>query len=402
MTTALLVVIYAAFVSLGLPDALLGSAWPVMGVDLGVPVSAAGAISMTIAGGTIISALSSGRVLGRFGTGRVTAFSTLATALSLFGFAVSPGFIWLVVLAFPLGLGAGAIDTGINDYVARNFAAHHMNWLHGFWGLGAMGGPLIVAQFIRAGSWRSGYSTVASIQLGLAVVLLVTVPLWRRVERAHGTAVPPGNTGPDRPTRGIFYPLRLTGTITVLMIFLFYCGVEWTMGIWGSTFLVRVKQFDAARAAEAVSVYYGSITAGRLLNGFVSMRFTSRAIVRSSQVAILVGVALLLLPGAVVGPAAGAAAMIGFALIGLGCAPIFPTMIHEIPRFFGAANAGHMIGFQMAVAYAGTTALPPLFGVVAEAFGFGLFAPVLFGYGALMLVASERFNAMSARRRQAG
>ncbi len=395
MATLLLLVIYAAFISLGLPDALLGAAWPVMVEDLGVATSAAGAVSMTISGGTILSALVSGRVLARFGTANVTAVSTLMTAASLMGFALAPGLGWLVLLAVPLGLGAGSIDAGLNSYVAKHYAAHHMNWLHSFWAVGVTTGPLILSHFLRVGTWRDGYSTVSIIQFGLAVVLFLSLPLWRRVAAQHeAPAEAPADGGPADggaqpeacPRRSIFHALTLEGVTPVLLVFLFYCGVEWTMGVWGGTFLVRVKGLEPATAAQWVSVYYGSIMVGRVTSGFVSMRLRSRSIIRIGQVAIVAGVVLLMLP------LPGIASLPGFVLIGLGCAPIFPTMLHETPNYFGRKNAVYAMGLQMAVAYTGSTVVPPLVGLLADGLGFVLFPVVLLGFGLLMMLYSRRVN----------
>lgn len=393
MATLLLVVIYAAFISLGLPDPLLGAAWPVMVSDLGVATSAAGAISMTISGGTILSALLSGRLLAAFGAAKVTVVSTFVTAAALAGFAISPGLFWLILVAAPLGLGAGAIDTGINDFVARHYRAHHMNWLHSFWGVGAMAGPLIIAGFLRGGEWRAGYATVSTLQFGLLGILLLSLPLWKKVADADD-APPARETGANPPGKGLLHALKLDGVTQVLLVFLFYCGVEWTMGIWGSTFLVREKGIEPATAARWASLFYGSIMVGRMVSGFVSMRLSSATIIRIGEIVILLGVGLLFLPGP------GALSMVAFILIGLGCAPIFPTMIHETPNYFGPEHAGYAIGLQMAVAYTGSTFLPPLFGIAADAAGFLIFPWVLLGFGVLMLFYSRQVNRFARHRRK--
>lgn len=410
MATLFLLVIYAAFISLGLPDALLGVAWPVMQVDYDVPVSLAGIISMTISVNTIISSVLSGRILKRFGTGRVTFVSVLATAIALLGFALSPGFLWLVVLAIPLGLGAGSVDAGLNDYVARNYEARHMSWLHSFWGVGAMTGPVIIGQFISQGeSWRNGYLTVSIIQFALVALLFFTLPVWDKVARSkHGPVVTPASPAADhapaRPAgkrktavgaaRSIFRPLRIDGVRPVLLVFFFYCGVEATMGLWGSTYLVRVKGIDVASAAGWVSLFFGSLTVGRFISGFVTMRLTSKALIRIGEISILSGVILLLLP------LPDLFTMISFMLIGIGCAPIFPSMLHETPAHFGDAEAQNIMGFQMAFAYVGMSLLPPIFGAVASGTTFMLFPFVLLAYVALMLFNSERINRSMARRQQ--
>lgn len=412
MATLFLLVIYAAFISLGLPDGLLGVAWPVMYTEFDVPVSLAGLVSMTISLNTIISAVLSGRVLKRFGTGRVTVVSVLLTATALLGFSLAPGVLWLVLLAIPLGLGAGSVDAGLNDYVAKHYEAHHMSWLHSFWGLGAMSGPIIISQILaRDESWRSGYLIVSIVQFGLVALLFGTLPLWDRIARlkgrpAEGSVVhapearhAPARTRPRTPAsvaKSVFAPLRIAGVKPVLIVFFLYCGIEATMGLWGSSFLIRVKGVNASTAAAWVSLFYGSITVGRFISGFVTMRLSSKAMIRSGEIAILTGVISLLLP------LPTAFSMLGFVLIGLGCAPIFPSMLHETPARFGDAEAQNIMGFQMAVAYIGTSLLPPIFGALASATTFALLPVVLIVFIALMLLNSEQINrTMQRRQRQA-
>lgn len=407
MATLLLLVIYLAFISLGLPDALLGVAWPIMQGEYAVPVSLAGLVSMVISVNTIISSVLSGRVLQRFGTGRVTLVSVLMTAAALLGFSWAPGFIWLVLLAVPLGLGAGSVDAGLNDYVARHYAARHMNWLHCFWGVGAMSGPIILSQFIRDNqSWRGGYLVVAVLQLALAILLFFTLPLWGQVFQAkkkvtgllsvQAPGIPPeGEHRPDRTiARTVFSPLRIEGVKPVLMVFFLYCGVEWTVGLWGSTFLVRVKGIDVVTAAGWVALYFGSITLGRFISGFVTLRASSKTLIRAGEIAILIGVIALLLP------LPGIFSMVSLILIGLGCAPIFPSMLHETPARFGDEEAQNIMGFQMAVAYIGSTLLPPLLGAITPVTTFAILPLVLLAYITLMLINSERINRFMLRKRR--
>lgn len=409
MATLFLLVIYAAFISLGLPDALLGTAWPLMQVEYAVPVSLAGLVSMTISVNTIISSLLSGRVLKRFGTGRVTFVSVLLTATALLGFSAAPGFIWLVLLAIPLGLGAGSVDAGLNNYVAKHYEAHHMSWLHCFWGIGAMSGPVLISQFISHGeSWRNGYLTVSIVQFALVTLLFVTLPVWDKVAQskrkpadsgiAQPEAAPVKTDGEHKSALGgvksIFAPLRIEGVKPVLIVFLFYCGLESTMGLWGSTFLIRVKEIDVATAAGWVSLFYGSITFGRFISGFVTMRASSKTMIRAGEIAILSGVVFFLLP------LPETFSMLSFILIGLGCAPIFPSMLHETPARFGDAEAQNIMGFQMAVAYIGASLLPPLFGVIASVTHFVVFPLFLLAYITLMLVNSERVNRFMQHKQQ--
>lgn len=394
MATLFLLVIYAAFISLGLPDALLGVAWPVMQPEFGVPFGSAGIVSMVAAGGTIISSLLSSRVLGRFGTGRVTVVSVGMTALALLGFSLAPAFFWLILLAIPLGLGAGSIDSGLNDYVSKHYKAHHMSWLHCFWGIGAMTGPVIISQYINDQSWRNGYSTVAFIQLGLLVLLFFTLPLWDKVAKLSGKHIPESADAPQtvKTPRGLFYPLKIDGVKAVLIIFLFYCGTESTMGLWGSSFLVKYKGLDVSTAARWVSVFYGSITLGRFISGFATVRWSSKSLIRTGEIGILIGAVLLLLPLPTI------FSLVSFILIGLGCAPIFPSMLHETPARFGTAEAHTVMGFQMAVAYTGATFLPPIFGVIASNTTFALLPFVLLVYVTGMLINSERVNRFMSRK----
>lgn len=398
MATLFLLVIYAAFISLGLPDGLLGVAWPVMQPTYGVPVSMAGVLSMVVSINTIISSALSGRVLQRFGTGWVTFVSVLMTATSLLGIALAPDFIWLVLLGVPLGLGAGSVDAGLNNYVAKHYQAHHMNWLHCFWGIGAMSGPIIISRFISAGeSWRNGYLTVSLVQFGLTVLLFVTLPIWDKVAKQKGdTAVGDLLVGqtetPKSGQHGFFYPMRLAGVKPALLVFLFYCAIEATMGLWGSSFLIEVKGLDVATAATWVSLFFGSITLGRFLSGFVTLRMSSKTLIRVGQIAILMGALCFLLP------LPEFVSMVGFVFIGFGCAPIFPTMLHETPARFGDEDAENIMGFQMAVAYIGATFLAPLFGVVAEATTFAIFPLFLLLYIVLMFINSEQLNRFMAAK----
>jgi fucose permease len=400
MATAFLIVIYAAFISLGLPDSLLGVGWPLMHLDYNVPESYAGFLSMITSGGTIVSSLLSGRVLKRFGVGRVTVVSVLMTASALLGVSYAPEFIWLMVLALPLGLGAGAIDSGLNDYVAKHYKAHHMSWLHSFWGVGAMTSPLVMSYFITNNeTWQNGYLTVAVVQFTLVAVLFLTLPLWDKVAKnapLRHAVVETENIPPStvfQQDKGLFAPLALPGIKKILIVFLLYCAVESTMGLWGSSFLVNVKGLEAGVAAQWVSLYYGAITFGRFISGFLTLRFTNTQMIRGGEIVILFGVILLLLP------VPNGLVMASFALIGLGCAPIFPSTIHETPVRFGVEESQNAMGFQMATAYVGATFLPPIFGFVASRLSFDLLPYFLLAYILVMLVNSELFNAEFARRR---
>lgn len=345
MTTFLLIIIYLAFISLGLPDSLLGAAWPVMQSDFGAPIEAAGYLFMTIAGGTILSSLVSGKVLKRFGTGKVTFVSVLMTACALLGFYFAPSIIWLFLCAIPLGMGAGAVDSGLNDYVATHYKAHHMSWLHCFWGVGATLGPVIMAQYISNQNWGKGYLTISVLQFILVVILLFTLPLWNKVN-SHITI----NKEPEEP-KGVSFkenvekvrPLQMNGVKLALASFFFYCAVEATVGLWGSSFLVNVKGLTAATAAEWVSFYYAGITIGRLITGFVTFKMSNQMLIRMGQIIALTGAILLVLP------LPSFFSVAGFIVVGLGLAPIFPCMLHETPARFGKKHSQAIMGYQMAV-----------------------------------------------------
>ena len=391
MAIFLLIIIYLAFISLGLPDSLLGAAWPVMQSDYGAPLETAGFLFMVIAGGTIISSLASGKILKRFGTGNVTLVSCLMTAGALLGFYFAPSLVWLIIFAIPLGLGAGAVDTGLNNYVAAHYKAHHMSWLHCFWGVGATLGPVIMAQFISGQSaWRSGYLTIAGIQFVLVIILFFTLPLWNRAAKNSNLA---SNEEPEN-SKDVFdneeakhvKPLKIKGVKLALMSFLFYCGVEATMGLWGSSFLVNIKDLPAAVAAQWVSLYYAGITVGRFITGFITFKISNRTLIRMGQIIALAGGALLFLP------LPATFSLVGFIMVGLGLAPIFPCMLHETPLRFGKKHSQTIMGYQMAVAYTGSTFLPPLLGFIASHSTIGIFPICIAVFVTAMLLSSEKLN----------
>ena len=364
----ILVVIYLAFISLGLPDSLLGPAWPTMYTDLAVPVHYAGIISMIVAGGTVVSSLLSARLISHLGVAAVTTGSVLMTALALIGFSFSHHFIYLCMLAVPLGLGAGCVDAALNNYVALHYKARHMNWLHCFWGVGAAVGPIIMAGQLADGQgWSGGYLTVGLLQAALVLVLLLSLRLWVREPTA---------TQEDRGGHiGFRTLLRIPGLKYALATFFCYCSVEATFGLWGASYLVFVRQLDADAAAWLVSVYYMGITLGRFVSGLAAGWLSNRQLVYVGQAVIALGILVLLLPY-------DRLPLVGFMAIGLGCAPIFPALLHETPRNFGEKYAQAAMGMQMASAYIGITLMPLLFGKAATYLGYSS----LLGFIALMLV----------------
>ena len=389
MYSLLLVLIYLAFISLGLPDALLGSAWPHMYPLLKVPVSYAGVLSMIIAGGTIISSLNTSRAVGRFGTGLVTAVSVLLTAVALFGFSTAGAFWVLCLWAVPYGFGAGAVDAALNNFVALHYTSKYMSWLHCFWGVGVSIGPYIMSYSLTMrNSWERGYATVGLLQIALTVILFLSLPLWKKQAqlRREGTA------GTHRHLK-IRESLRIKGVKQVLVAFFSYCGLESTTGLWASSYLVLQRGIAVEEAARWASLFYMGITLGRFLNGFVTDRLGNRNMIRIGLAVIAVGLFAVLLP-----VPAGFLPLAGLVLIGLGCAPVYPCIIHETPRNFGAGNSQTIIGLQMAGAYVGSTFMPPVFGLLVNYVTIALYPVYLCLFLVLMLVMTEKLNRIVASR----
>lgn len=375
----LLAVIYLSFVSLGLPDSLLGAAWPAMYGELHASLAGAGVISMVIAGGTIFSSLESDRLTKRLGTGRVTAISVAMTAAALFGFSHSRSFAALCVWAVPYGLGAGSVDASLNNYVALHYASRHMNWLHCMWGIGASAGPYIMAYGLTSGmGWHMGYRAVAILQAGLTAVLFISLPLWPG-ERSGAAA---GGERRERPL-SLGEILRIPSALEAMAAFFCYCGLEQTAGLWASSYLVLSKGVPKEAAAGYAGLFFVGITASRLLSGFLSIKCGDKTMVRIGQALTGVGVVALMLPGGI--PVALGALVV----IGLGCAPIYPSLLHATPERFGTNCSQAVIGVEMASAYVGTCAVPPLFGALAGAAGTEWLPVCLWGLLAGMTVLHE-------------
>ena len=379
MVHLLLAVIYLSFISLGLPDALLGAAWPSMYSPFGVPVSYAGAISMIIAMGTVISSLQSSRLTRRLGAGWVTALSVGLTALALTGFSLSGSFLQLCLWAVPYGLGAGSVDAALNNYVALHYASRHMSWLHCMWGVGASLGPYLMGLALTGGwGWRLGYRWIALLQIGLTVLLVLALPRWR----LHKTAgLEGGDVRPRALTLGQL--LHIPGVKAVMAAFFCYCALEQTAGLWASSYLTLQKSVPPETAAGFASLFYIGVTAGRALCGFLTLALNDRQMVRLGQVTTALGIAALLLP------LGTSAALAGLVLIGLGCAPIYPCLIHATPERFGAEDSQAVIGVQMASAYVGTCLMPPLFGLLVSHLTAGLFPAYLSAILIAMAVSHE-------------
>ena len=379
MFSLLLAIIYLSFISLGLPDSLLGSAWPAMYPQLGVPVSYSGIVFMIISVGTIISSLQSDRLTRRLGTGKVTAFSVAMTAAALLGFSVSREFWQLCLWAVPYGLGAGSVDASLNNYVALHYESRHMSWLHCMWGVGAAAGPYIMGRVITGGgTWNGGYRCIALIQIALTAVLLLSLPLWKsrpQAENAAGAA--------DAKSLSVREAVKISGVKNVLICFFCYCALEQTTGLWASSYLTLYKGVPAETAASYASMFFIGITVGRALNGFAAMKLNDVQMVRMGELIIACGVVVMLLPlGAGV-------SLAGLVIIGLGCAPVYPCLIHATPEHFGADRSQAVIGIQMACAYVGTSLMPPLFGLIAGHITVALLPVYLLVLLALMSVMHE-------------
>lgn len=387
MTNLLLAVIYLSFISLGLPDALLGSAWPSIYPQFDVPVSYAGLLSMIISFGTIVSSLQSDRLTRRLGTGKVTAISVAITAAALFGFSVSRSFWMLCLWAIPYGLGAGSVDASLNNYVALHYKSRHMSWLHCMWGVGASAGPYIMGFVLERGmGWNNGYCIISVVQAVLTAVLLFSLPLWKKG----------GERGGDRQPAGRALSLgeifRIPGALQIIACFFCYCALEQTTGLWASSYMTLYRGISAETAASFTGMFYIGITAGRALSGFITMRFSDTQMFRMGQAVIGAGVLTMLLPFG------KSPLLIGLVLIGLGCAPIYPCIIHSTPSLFGADRSQAIIGVQMASAYVGSCLMPPLFGLLARAVSVSLFPWYLLAVLAVMAVMHGRLTCRARRR----
>ena len=378
MATLLLSLIYICFVSLGLPDSLLGSAWPVMHTEINAPISYAGIISIIMFAGTVVASLFSDKLLRKFGAGLVTATSTAMTAIALFGFSVSDKFWMLVLLSIPYGLGAGAIDAILNNFVALHFKAQHMSWLHCMWGVGASISPYIMSfALIKMDSWSHGYLFVSIIQIILSVLIFASLPLWKR-----GVSTPVEEEQSVALTFSEIFKIK--GAVACFWAFFCYCSMELTATLWASSYLVERWEFSPELAAGFASMFYLGITAGRFVNGFLAMKFSDRFLIRAGCGIVACGIGLLFIP------IHSTFALVGFAIMGLGCAPIYPCIIPMTPDVFGKENSQAMIGVQMAFAYVGFMTMPTLFGIIAEHISISLLPAYLLIFLALIFIMHER------------
>ena len=381
MTHLLIAIIYLAFISLGLPDAVFGGSWPTMYQEFGVPVSYAGIVTVIISIGTIISSLLSDRMTYKLGTGKVTALSVAMTAIALFGFSMSHSFVELCLWSIPYGLGAGGVDASLNNYVAVHYSSRIMSWLHCMWGVGAMTGPYVLGFVLTGGGiWNTGYRVIALMQVVLTIVLVVSLPIWKKRE------VVIDEKGEEVPAQALSMKeiLSIKGAKDIMIAFFCYCALEQTAGLWASSYMVLHKGVPEAVAASYASMFYIGITVGRFFSGFLTMKFNDKQMIRLGMALLAIGVLVLFLP------LSEYIALAGFVLIGVGCAPIYPCIIHSTPDIFGADKSQAIVGVQMASAYMGSLLMPSLFGIIANHITVSLLPMYLCVILAVMFLMYER------------
>ncbi|WP_199563474.1 MULTISPECIES: sugar MFS transporter [unclassified Oceanispirochaeta] len=381
ITTVILFIIYLAFISLGLPDSILGVTLPAMSREWGLTFSDGSLVSMVVIGSTVVSSFISGHIIEKLGTGRITFISCLMTAGALLGISFAPSYLWLLLLAIPLGLGGGAVDSALNNYVALHFKAQHMNWIHSFWGVGATLGPVIMSLSLGgAGTWRAGYRTISIIQLALSFILMLSLPLWKRVQTSNPSEHEAENGEDQLEKTSVF---KIKGVAYAFSFLILYSTVEAGIGLWGSSFLVQDRSFSIESAAFWMSFYYGGITLGRFLSGFITMKLNNTQMIRGGLFMAFLGLLLIALPLPQIFSG------IAFVLTGFGLAPVFPAMLHETPKRFGRKNSQILIGYQMGFAYLGSALLSPLIGVILQITRAGLLPFIMIFVSTLMFIFSE-------------
>ncbi len=382
MLALLLAVIYMSFISLGLPDSLLGGGWPIMYREFDVPVSYSGIIFFIISAGTVASSLMSDRVTKKLGTGKVTAISVAITAGALLGFSFSTAFWHLCILAIPYGLGAGSVDAALNNYVALHYKSRHMSWLHCMWGVGASVGPYIMSAVLtNGGTWNNGYRTVGIIQVVLSVFLFMSLPLWKKAPEQDIASDVSDSEYKDRPIP-LKDVVRFRGAKEIMLTFFCYSAIEQTCSLWASGYMVFDRGIDAAKAAGYAGLFFIGITVGRALSGFLTMKFNDDQMMRIGEAVIALGIILIFLPFDIT-------IIIGLITVGFGCAPVYPSIIHSTPVHFGRDKSQAMVGIQMAAAYVGTTLMPPVFGLIAEHISVKIFPIYLTLFLILMTIMYE-------------
>lgn len=385
----LLIVIYVVFISLGLPDSLFGVVWPVVHDEFGIEVSFASLYSLIVGACTGGVSFIAGKVIRKFGTSKVTFVSIILTAVGLIGISFSPNIVVMMLFAVVLGYGAGAIDTGLNNFVSLHYKAQHMNWLHCFWGVGVTLSPIIMSRFLtgEVGSWRSGYRVIAIMQLAIAVIVAFSFKKWKRIEVSEA---PDESDEKKAPDKGFVQIIKMRGVLISMTSIGLYCAMEFLIGTWGATYLVNVFAVSPSEAAKWISIYYGGIMLGRFISGFVSMKLSDNMMIRAGVITAIIGVVVIMLP-------VGKTSIVGFLLVGLGFGPIFPSIIHSIPSRFGKEYSADITGYHMGGAYALGFAAQLIFGYVAAATTFAITPFVVLAICAGLFAANEA--AVAACRR---
>ena len=381
MVHLLLSLIYLSFISLGLPDGLLGAAWPTVYPEFEIPVSYAGIVSMIICIGTVTSSLLSERFTHRLGAGKVTLISVAMTSIALLGFSWSRSFGMLCLWAIPYGLGAGSVDAALNNYVALNYSSRHMSWLHCMWGVGASVGPYVMGALLTAGQhWSRGYLYVGILQILLTAVLLLSLPLWKQAN----------TTNTSKPLK-LKQILQVPGACQVMIAFFCYCALEQTTALWSASYFHLYSNFSSEASATLGSLFFMGITIGRAISGLIAPKFTDNTMIRLGFGIITVGILLMLLPFGQIG------SVIGLLTVGLGCAPIYPCLMHATPAHFGPERSQALMGVQTASAYVGTALMPPLFGLIANHISISLLGIFLLIQLCLMVFSHRRLTLISKK-----
>ncbi len=379
MTTILLVVIYIAFIGLGVPDSLIGSAWPVIHSEMNIPVEAVSILTFTISGCTVLSSMFSAGILNKLGTAKVTAFSTAMTAAALLGFSFAPSFWFMIPLAVILGLGAGAIDSGLNNYVALHFKASHMNFLHCFYGVGVSLSPYLMSQALSNAGWRGGYRYAFYVQASITLLLIISVPMWKKTSSAKE------NEEENSVNLTLLQMAKMPEVRQVWIIMLATNAIEYACGVWGSTYLVSEKGFDAKHGALALTVYYVGMSTGRFVSGLLSDKINTWKRIGIGTVILASAIAIMLLP------LHGAVTVIGLFLVGLGNGSIYPNMIHLTPHNFGKDVSQSVMGSQIAFAYIGVMLAPPAVSLISGLFGIKIYPVLLAVLYVIMIIALRSF-----------
>ncbi|MBQ5824160.1 MAG: MFS transporter [Clostridia bacterium] len=375
----LLIVIYVAFIGLGVPDSLIGSAWPAVHAQLNIPVEAVSFITFIISGCTVLSSMFSARILNKIGTAKVTAFSTAMTAVALLGFSFAQSFLVMVLLAVVLGLGAGAIDSGLNNYVALHFKASHMNFLHCFYGVGVSLSPYLMSVALSSAGWRGGYRYAFYVQAAIAVLLIVSVPLWKK-------SSPDTQAEEEKSTNLTLWQMaKMPEVRQVWVIMLATNAIEYACGVWGSTYLVEQKGFSAELGALALTVYYVGMSIGRFVSGLISGKISTWKRIGIGSAILAPAIVLMLLP------LSGTVTVAGLFLIGLGNGSIYPNMIHLTPHNFGKEVSQSVMGSQIAFAYIGVMLAPPMVSLISSVFGIAVYPILLAALYVIMIIAIRCF-----------